>query len=43
MTYPDYIAPEVALPLAGLLWSIYLLPKLAHYNRARRAERKIAR
>ncbi|QOI66966.1 membrane protein [Microbacterium phage GardenState] len=43
MTSPDYIAPEVALPLAGLLWSIYLLPKIARYNRARRTERKAIR
>lgn len=40
MTAPDFIAPEVGLPLAALLWGLALLPHAARYLRARRATRR---
>lgn len=39
---PDTLGP-LGLPLAGALWAALLIPHLARWNRARRAERKNAR
>ncbi|WP_424936628.1 MULTISPECIES: hypothetical protein [Bacteria] len=36
---PDYLSPEVALPLGALLWALVILPPTARYMRARRAKR----
>lgn len=40
MSTPDFIAPEVGLPLAALLWGLVALPHVARYLRARRATRR---
>lgn len=39
----EHFAPEVALPVAGLLAAFYFLPDFARWNRARRATRKAIR
>ncbi|WDS51689.1 membrane protein [Microbacterium phage Barnstormer] len=39
---PDTLGP-LGWPLAGLAWAAFLLPYLAHWNRARRAARKAHR
>ncbi|QWY81875.1 membrane protein [Microbacterium phage Honk] len=40
MLNPDYLPPEVALPVGAILWAIVLVPPTARYLRARRADRK---
>lgn len=38
----SYLDPAIGIPLAVLLWLAVLVPLLARWNRARRADRAIA-